>query len=272
MDSFIFILPVGVEKISQLVPLKLESVRHGMTIFMFDDKNNDLYEMHHLDEKYQSCIVDQSTKGNVTSGSVVQLTKFDPIYLIMSTLEKTKTKGKIQFDDLEMDNQIREVVFKTKKSREDIITKIKNIADVSDVDGVSYFRLNYEKTKEWLKDKILAMDKKMKEHHLPTKGCTDRKRLRYSYKLVSNYFGPSFEKDLESELDIKIEEGKENSEPPNKKTKYEPGTNEATEDYSGSVEVTATKKVVKQTRAEKYLAGADKKGQKSMLSFFQKKK
>eukprot|EP00055_Hartaetosiga_balthica_P010024 m.41365 g.41365 ORF g.41365 m.41365 type:complete len:313 (+) comp6995_c0_seq3:1-939(+) len=158
----------------------------------------------------------------------------------------------------------------------DMAARIDNVLElVCEVRGagsIRAYRLDDEKLMKWLKAKVMQVALNVEDSML-TSTCMKKEipfhtKLQFSYGVISTYLGDALAKKLHHELGLVVVEEK-------KDVMGEYAGMHALEDYSISSTTDPSgppKKTPKLTAAQKQLQNVDKKGMKSIASFFGKKK
>jgi len=139
-----------------------------------------------------------------------------------------------------------------------------------------FFRYNEEKALAWLRMKVERLKSVLSETGVfvwdassTNESCTKSEQLRYACGMIGDYIKDDLYKELLSSFNVseKVEKRKSSTENSSgKRAKIEP-----TEDYSCMTSGAVSEKKAKLTRSQKVLDKVDKKGMKSLDSFFKPK-
>lgn len=233
--------------------------------FLLSTSGNSIYEIRTQKEKTASWLLDETIKGD---GTMYICSKFDPLYLILPYLMKACSNGKFVLLNQVLKDEDYPDCSKLIKlcSNENIL----NIADESGSGDFIGFKYSREKTLAWLTIKINGIKMALGRSGMFISASDEDDKenedihLAYAFGILSNYIPSDIANILQSHLNIKKKPDKRQahdtlSRPQSKKMKTE------------SV-VTKSQKQPKLSRAQRELNKVDKKGMKSISSFFAAKK
>lgn len=267
MSKLLFALP---KNDSGLDGYKTHTLTHPKgKPYTFLERDNKIYEINHLKEKYHSSFITSGAKTTISNPELVSVTQYDVMFLLVPFLETNSDKGKVALADLEMPAVLLNIINsmdKTEKKK-----YLEKFCDVTERGDEYYVRFNREMFHETLKKRHEKVLDAMSKHSLRsdhTEGAKNHYAATIIGDCLSNQNAKEFYKMLgledESELD---------SQPPTKKKKNNDSTAEGTdpsEDYSGKENTIKAIVSPKMTKKEKDLKAASK-GTKSISSFFKPK-
>eukprot|EP00055_Hartaetosiga_balthica_P010022 m.41359 g.41359 ORF g.41359 m.41359 type:complete len:275 (+) comp6995_c0_seq1:1-825(+) len=233
-----------------------------------------LFEMMKWDDEVpRSLFIGDNVKKD---GSIFMGVCVDPLFLLLPHLEKSR-------ETQNMFVQLEAIIptdkysgFRYFDEGSDMAARIDNVLElVCEVRGagsIRAYRLDDEKLMKWLKAKVMQVALNVEDSML-TSTCMKKEipfhtKLQFSYGVISTYLGDALAKKLHHELGLVVVEEK-------KDVMGEYAGMHALEDYSISSTTDPSgppKKTPKLTAAQKQLQNVDKKGMKSIASFFGKKK
>lgn len=250
--------------------------------FLLTHSGEKIFEVLKFTEEPRSWFIEDSVQKD---GSLFVITPVDPLFLVLPYLTKYSQKFRT-LDQLLLDDEHPPVCRLTGCLRSD---EILNICDVKGDDDLQVFRLNNDKTTAWLKAKVEQTANSLSQSGVHvSKGsqsatfvrsrrhidATRSDFVRYAFGLVSEYLSLRWSERLKESLGI-TDEAQLSSpeEPPTKRAKVTDEIPEATEDYSKEFsklnsKTESDKTATKLTAAQKSLSKVDKKGMKSISSFF----
>lgn len=227
---------------------------------------NVVYEIRTQKEKLASWFLGETVKED---GAMYICSKFDPLYMILPYLMKACSNGKfVLLDQVLKDEDYPDCAKLLKScSNEDIL----NIADQSGSGDFIGFKYNQEKTLSWLTLKINGIKKALGTSGLFISASDEDDKenedihLEYAFGILSNYIPSEIANLLQTHLNIRKKPDKRQAHdaltrPQSKKIKTENAMTEK------------SKKQPKMSRAQRELSKVDKKGMKSISSFFAAKK
>ncbi|XP_064909162.1 ribonuclease H2 subunit B isoform X3 [Columba livia] len=253
------------------------------TLYLFNSGAQQLFEVKAFHEEYRSWFIGQTVQQD---GRLLFVTPMDPLFLILYYLIKAdKEQGKFQpLDQVVIDSEYPNCPLLLKCA--DVKQYIHHVTDEKEIGSQKFHKYSQEKTLKWLKKKVNQTVKALKSNNVcvgervldPTfvsiKQITDTEEdyLRYAHGLISEYIPEDLSKELLKYLGLP-ELKSPASEPPLKKMKLSDDPVEAEEDYTKfNSNNTKTKKAnSKMSAAQKALAKVDKRGMKSISSFFSSK-
>ncbi|KAK2519002.1 Rnaseh2b [Columba livia] len=254
------------------------------TLHLFNSGAQQLFEVKAFHEEYRSWFIGQTVQQD---GRLLFVTPMDPLFLILYYLIKAdkEQQGKFQpLDQVVIDSEYPNCPLLLKCA--DVKQYIHHVTDEKEIGSQKFHKYSQEKTLKWLKKKVNQTVKALKSNNVcvgervlePTfvsiKQITDTEEdyLRYAHGLISEYIPEDLSKELLKYLGLP-ELKSPASEPPLKKMKLSDDPVEAEEDYTKfNSNNTKTKKAnSKMSAAQKALAKVDKRGMKSISSFFSSK-
>ncbi|OPJ67144.1 ribonuclease H2 subunit B isoform X2 [Patagioenas fasciata] len=253
------------------------------TLYLFNSGAQQLFEVKAFHEEYRSWFIGQTVQQD---GRLLFVTPMDPLFLILYYLIKAdKEQGKFQpLDQVVLDSEYPNCPLLLKCA--DVKQYIHHVTDEKEIGSQKFHKYSQEKTLKWLKKKVNQTVKALKSNNVcvgervlePTfvsiKQITDTEEdyLRYAHGLISEYIPEDLSKELLKYLGLP-EFKSPTAEPSLKKMKLSDDPLEAEEDYTKfNSNNTKTKKAnSKMSAAQKALAKVDKRGMKSISSFFSSK-
>ncbi|NXW92989.1 RNH2B Ribonuclease, partial [Alopecoenas beccarii] len=253
------------------------------TLYLFNSGAQQLYEVKAFHEEYRSWFIGQTVQQD---GRLLFVTPMDPLFLILYYLIKAdKEQGKFQpLDQVVLDSEYPNCPLLLKCA--DVKQYIHHVTDEKEIGSQKFHKYSQEKTLKWLKKKVNQTVKALKSNNVcvgervlePTfvgiKQITDTEEdyLRYAHGLISEYIPEDLSKELLKYLGLP-ELRSPAPEPPSKKMKLSDDAVEAEEDYTkfNSNNMKTKKANSKMSAAQKALAKVDKRGMKSISSFFNSK-
>lgn len=234
--------------------------------FLLSSSGNVVYEIRTQKDTTASWFLEETVKED---GAIHICSKFDPLYLILPYLIKACSNGKfVLLDQVLKDEDYPDCAKLLKSySNEDIL----NIADQSGSGDFIGFKYNQEKTLLWLTSKINGVKKALRSSGIFISASDEDDKeiedihLEYAFGILSNYIPNDIANLLQSHLNIRKKSDKRQaqdalSHPQLKKKKTENAMKEK------------SKKLPKMSRTQRELSKVDKKGMKSISSFFASKK
>jgi len=250
--------------------------------FLLSHNGEKIFEVLQFREETRSWFVEDSVQKD---GGLYIITPVDPLFLILPYLTKFSQKFRT-LEQLLLDEGHPSISRLTGclTSEETL-----NICDVKVDDDLQVYRLNNDKVIAWLKAKVEQTADSVSSSgvhvskgsqsatFVRSKRHTEATRadyVRYAFGLVSDYLSSQWSESVKESLSITDEAQLSSPEgPPTKRAKVADEIPEATEDYSKEFSKlnskTETDKInTKLTAAQKSLSKVDKKGMKSISSFF----
>ncbi|KAG8187516.1 hypothetical protein JTE90_019947 [Oedothorax gibbosus] len=259
--------------------IRLKHLKSGSTALCALDSTNKLYEIVHFTEEFSSWFVDNSV---VQDGSLYLLTVVDPLFFI---LPYVNTDNKFcPLEDLLVDADFPDVHKLIKCCNS---TELLNIFDTKESSGFKVFCYNKTKTLHWLQQKAKYLASSLKNKSIDINDGSKSTSLRtneekenpeillnYSCHLISDYITEELSIELFKSLGLKMKQQKsKNEDNLQGKAKKQNTAVSPTDDYSAKFSMNSIqeKQKTKLSSAQKQLMKVDKKGMKSISSFFQKK-
>jgi len=221
----------------------------------------------HLSEPSSWFIGDNYVQSD---GSIYLSSPVDPLYFLLPYLSNEKSGKFVLLDQILDDTSAR--VF----DDSDILEKqqILNIANSQDAGSFCAYKYSEEKTLEWLQKKVRRVAEALGKSGMnlgnPDEERKQNEEIHYAYGMISDYIEPSLAALLKTKMNIvdRVEKRKSvgGKQPSAKKSKAE-----ATEDYSLPLHQIQEPVKKNLNRAQKALQKVDKKGMKSISSFFKAK-
>lgn len=78
--------------------------------YSFFVRDNNVYEINHLKEKYHSAFVTKNDKTSIKCPESFVLTRYDTMFLLIPLLESHADKGKMEIEDLEIPSVLIECI------------------------------------------------------------------------------------------------------------------------------------------------------------------
>lgn len=243
-----------------------------------------IYELNKTSSQYRSWFIGESVQSD---GSFYVCTRMDPLFLILAALLSSKSIDKFTTLDAILDHCSHSYLIENLVSP----AQMNNITDSKVIQGdVVVYRYNKQKTLCWLSKKVDLLSKTLKEqciyvgkgsqsaHYVRTNKRTslaeDEQYKEYASGMIKDYVPASLCEDLDAKYQLVAVDRKrpiEDSHDLPAKKRQALGISEPTEDYSKGVKPVAVKVEPKLSAAQKALAKVNKKGMKTMTSFFTKK-
>lgn len=203
-------------------------------------------------------------------GSFYLVTQYDPLYLLLPFFERSTSKT-FQVLDQMIQCEHSEVIIESLREE----AQVQKISDVAVSGDVRAYRYNEEKTLMWLKKKVNNLVDQLSTAcvYLPQEEDDDSDRAEKENKqhcawgIISEYLTSDMKEKLRVSLGISVKRKKlsqDGSEKSAKKVK-------ASEDYSNNCKALVKASLKPMSRTERNLKKIDKKGMKSISSFFKPK-
>ncbi|NXI58804.1 RNH2B Ribonuclease, partial [Chloroceryle aenea] len=252
-------------------------------LYLFNSGAQQLFEVKAFHEEYRSWFIGQTVQQD---GRLLFVTPMDPLFLILYYLIKAdKEQGKFQpLDQVVLDSEYPSCPLLLKCA--DVKQHIHHITEEKEIGSQKFHKYSQEKTLKWLKKKVNQTVKALKSNNIAvsesahaatfisSKQNADTKEeyVRYAHGLISEYIPEDLSKELLKYLGLP-EFKSPAVEPPLKKRKLSDGPVEAEEDYTkfNSSNLKTKKANTKMSAAQKALAKVDKRGMKSISTFFSSK-
>ncbi|NWW97671.1 RNH2B Ribonuclease, partial [Caloenas nicobarica] len=253
------------------------------TLYLFNSGAQQLFEVKAFHEEYRSWFIGQTVQQD---GRLLFVTPMDPLFLILYYLIKAdKEQGKFQpLDQVVLDSEYPNCPLLLKCAG--VKQYIHHVTDEKEIGSQKFHKYSQEKTLKWLKKKVNQTVKALKSNNVcvgervlepafaSIKQITDTEEdyLRYAHGLISEYIPEDLSKELLKYLGLP-ELKSPAPEPPLKKMKLSDDPVEAEEDSTkfNSNNMKTKKANSKMSAAQKALAKVDKRGMKSISSFFSSK-
>ncbi|XP_011409827.1 PREDICTED: ribonuclease H2 subunit B-like [Amphimedon queenslandica] len=240
-----------------------------------------IYELNKTSSQYRSWFIGESVQSD---GSFYVCTKMDPLFFILAALLSSKSIDKFTTLDAILDHCSHSYLIENLVSP----TQMSNITDSKVIQGdVIVYRYNKEKTLCWLSKKVELLSSTLKEqgiyvgkgsqsvHYVRSNKQTslaeDEEYKEYASGMIKDYVPASLCEDLDAKYQLAAVDRKRPIEDGNELPAKKRQISEPTEDYSKGVKPVAVKVEPKLSAAQKALAKVNKKGMKTMTSFFTKK-
>jgi len=264
---------------------KMPHPQNGVvSLFMF--KNKDVYQVMQCKEDYRSWFVDESVQKD---GSMYMITPIDPLFLALPYLEKSAAQNIFTtLDNILTDENHPEALIKL----EQCLTKknLLNICNCKGSEDIVAYKSDESRILAWLSLKIhkladhlsstalnVGLGVKVKNFVHVDRDLKQKEEdcKRYAWTMVSDYLPAHWVDKLKENLDIKdlvkqpVKKQKLNDSTASDKT---PDTKTGiVEDYRDHSKAKKVAPPAKLTSAQKLIQKVDKKGMKTMNSFFTSK-
>lgn len=258
---------------------KLPHPRTGEScLFLFRDKK--VYQLMKCDESYRSWFIDESVQKD---GTFCTITPMDPLFLALPYLEKFAESGKFTTLDNMLIHEEHQLAL---NKLEECLTKANlcNICNCKGSDDIVAYKSEESKILAWLSLKVSKLSEHLMKSDINVKlGSKDsayirvekdlkqkeEECMRYAWSMISDYVPHPWVEKLKENLKIKEEVITQAV----KRQKLNDTTAKGTGPVEDYRDHTATKKTVapKLTSTQKALNKVDKKGMKTMGSFFKSK-
>ncbi|XP_012504089.1 PREDICTED: ribonuclease H2 subunit B isoform X1 [Propithecus coquereli] len=284
--QLVFLLPEYLKDASKkmkrgLMFVKLVNPCSGEgAIYLFDMCLQQLFEIKVFKEKHHSWFINQS----VQSGGLLHFaTPMDPLFLLLHYLVKADKEGKFQpLDQVVVDDVFPNCILLLKLP--ELEKLLHHVTEEKEIDNKKYYKYSKEKTLKWLEKKVKQTMAALKTNHINVGArvqstaffsgdqvSSDKEEdyIRYAHGLISDYIPKELSDDLSKYLKLP-EPPASLPNPPSKKIKLSDEPVEAKEDYTkfNTKDLKTEKKNSKMTAAQKALAKVDKRGMKSIDTFF----
>ncbi|KAK2509210.1 hypothetical protein MC885_016800 [Smutsia gigantea] len=219
-------------------------------IYLFNMCLPQLFEIKVFKEKHHSWFINQS----VQSGGLLHFaTPMDPLFLLLHYLVKANKEGKFQpLHQVVVDDVFANCILLLKLP--ELEKLLRHVTEDKEVDKKKYYKYSKEKTLKWLEKKVRQTMAALKTNNVSVGARVQSAALLPRDQDSGDKEEPS------TSLPI----------PPSKKVKLSDGPVEAREDYTkfNTTDLKTEKKNSKMTAAQKALAKVDKRGMRSIDSFF----
>ncbi|XP_023955081.2 ribonuclease H2 subunit B [Bicyclus anynana] len=254
--------------------------------YVLDNLHHKMYEVVTFSEPYRSWFIDDTVKSD---GSVMMVTPFNPLFLVLPRLREQCANRAIPLEDLLSEKGFDKIL--------DFIPNLDAVADLKGPQDIKAYKYNEEKTLNWLENKIrkLAVVLREKNVHVTSgavsatfvssnvnnENIDDEFYLRYAHGMISDYIEQDIADLLEKKFDFKAEQieyvgnkrkSDAEAEAVNKRVKLDLTLNEESENIKLNLNNTTT-----EIKKEKPLTAKEKARQKAasktktISSFFCKK-
>nr|XP_036867451.1 ribonuclease H2 subunit B isoform X1 [Manis javanica]XP_036867456.1 ribonuclease H2 subunit B isoform X2 [Manis javanica] len=249
-------------------------------IYLFNMCLQQLFEIKVFKEKHHSWFINQS----VQSGGLLHfVTPMDPLFLLLHYLIKADKEGKFQpLCQVVVDDMFPNCTLLLKLP--ELEKLLQHVTEDKEIDKKKYYKYSKEKTLKWLEKKVHQTMAALKASNVSVgarvqsaaflsrdqnSGDKEEDYIRYAHGLISDYIPKELSDDLSKYLQLP-EPSPSLPIPPSKKVKLSDGPVEAKEDYTkfNTTDLKTEKKNSKMTAAQKALAKVDKRGMRSIDSFF----
>ncbi|XP_045423611.1 ribonuclease H2 subunit B isoform X3 [Lemur catta] len=257
--QLVFLLPEYLKDASKkmkrgLMFVKLVNPCSGEgAIYLFDVRLQQLFEIKVFKEKHHSWFINQS----VESGGLLHFaTPMDPLFLLLHYLVKADKEGKFQpLDQVVVDDVFPNCILLLKLP--ELEKLLHHVTEEKEIDNKKYYKYSKEKTLKWLEKKVKQTVAALKTNNVNVSArvqstaffsgdqvSRDKEEdyIHYAHGLISDYIPKELSDDLSKYLKL--------PEPP------------------ASLPSPPSKKNSKMTAAQKALAKVDKRGMKSIDTFF----
>lgn len=251
-----------------------------VSLYAFKDKN--VYELMKFKEPYRSWLINETVQKD---GSLTMLTPIDPLFLVIPFLERSAIKGNFStLDNILMDDTFTHPL----RSLESCLNReiLEHVCDCKGSDDLIVYKANYDKIINWLSKKIEITAEFLQNSSINVKHgaqisgfvrTSDGKKneddcLRYAWEMITDYITEERSLKLKEKFSIKdaIKPAINNSGPPvAKRQKLNNDSGECLEDYRDTKSIKKKPSTTPTlSRTQKKLNKIDKKGMKTMSSFF----
>jgi len=251
------------------------------SLFGFKDKS--VFELMKYKEIFRSWFINETVQKD---GSFTIMTPMDPLFLALPFVEKSSIKGHFTtLDNILMDDEYSPGM----RQLESCLShnQLLKICDSKGSDDLIVYKGNREKITQWLTKKVYKMQKHLENASINVKQGAQitgfvrssdghNKKddcLRYSWEMVSDYITEAKSLELKEKFEIKdlVKPVAKTDPPLAKRQKLNDETESCVEDYRDKNTDKNKKSAgnqTKLTRTQKQLSKVDKKGMKTMSSFF----
>uniref|UniRef100_A0A8C9A6F6 Ribonuclease H2 subunit B n=1 Tax=Prolemur simus TaxID=1328070 RepID=A0A8C9A6F6_PROSS len=221
---------------------------------------------------------------NPCSGGLLHFaTPMDPLFLLLHYLVKADKEGKFQpLDQVVVDDVFPNCILLLKLP--ELEKLLHHVTEEKEIDNKKYYKYSKEKTLKWLEKKVKQTVAALKTNNVNVSArvqstaffsgdqvSRDKEEdyIRYAHGLISDYIPKELSDDLSKYLKLPEPPASLPS-PLSKKIKLSGEPVEAKEDYTkfNTKDLKTAKKNSKMTAAQKALAKVDKRGMKSIDTFF----
>ncbi|GFR02743.1 ribonuclease H2 subunit B [Trichonephila clavata] len=257
--------------------IRLKHPKSNSAVLCALDSSNKLHEIVHFTEEFSSWFVEDSV---IQDGRIFLMTIVDPLFFILPYVNQD---GKFcPLEDLLVDENFPDVHYLLKCCNSD---ELLNIFDAKDAAGYKVFCYNKTKTLHWLQKKVDYLTTTLKSNDININDGSKAASLQtddkenpevlqnFACHLISDYLSKELCLDLFKSLGIQLKLEQPKSEDLEGKSKKQNTCVSPTDDYSlqYSMNSAQEKQKTKLSAAQKQLLKVDKKGMKTISSFFQKK-
>ncbi|GFT19210.1 ribonuclease H2 subunit B [Nephila pilipes] len=258
--------------------IRLKHPKSNSAVLCALDSSNKLYEVIHFKEEFSSWFVENSV---IQDGRIFLMTIVDPLFFILPYVNKD---GKFcPLEDLLVDENFPDIHYLSKCCSTD---ELLNVFESKDAVGYKVFCYNNTKTLHWLQKKVDYASSCLKSNDINITDGSKAASLQtdddkenpevlqnYACHLISDYLSKEHSIDLFKSLGLQLKLEKPISEDLEGKSKKQNTCESPTDDYSKKYLVSSAqeKQKAKLSAAQKQLLKVDKKGMKTISSFFLKK-
>ncbi|XP_039253554.1 ribonuclease H2 subunit B-like [Styela clava] len=231
--------------------------------FLFNDKLKQLYEINSHRDKYGSWFVDAKVQQD---GSLFVATIIDPLYIVLPYLNNSGQAEKYVI----LDQILKDEKYSDCNKFVKILSKsqMENVAEVSGTGDFVGFKYSQEKTLEWLSKKVKnTVNAVTSSGIFIADNCDDKEnedeiQLEYAFRFVESYLNEDIASLLQKHLNIRKRAEKRHS--------MEHGNQLTAKKIKNEKEShgEAKNKKAKVSKAQRDLNKVNKKGMKSISSFF----
>lgn len=287
-DRWVFIVPEQdasrVENDDHFVTLPHPKTGHRLQ-YLLKGNGTELFEVVKFSEQPRSWFIDNHV---LQDGCVYVVTRFDPLFMVLPFLKNSSSKF-MTLDHILQDSD-HQFIGKISKciTRDDL----RLLCDVKGEDDLVVCKLNDDKVIAWLKTKVEQTKDCLQNVSIISasgsqastfirssknaRDCTQGDYLRYALGLLSDYISDYWSQKIRVALGIVNElmesSGSSGEEPASKKVKLENDVvgkpNEDYSNYFAKNKKSDQNSNVKLSAAQKSLMKVNKKGMKSISSFF----
>lgn len=167
---------------------------------------NTLHEINIYSKKFSSWFIDNQV---ISDGSLYVATPVDLLFLLLPALQKSQSSG--NFCDIEHIVECTGSSYQSAHMLSSLITAqsslLSCICDTKQSGGQTFYRLNDDKTINWLKLKVKSVKEALVVPHSPFATMTDTSLSEYAAGLLSEYLSCDWSTKLSAALNLPLESG-----------------------------------------------------------------
>jgi len=245
-------------------------------LFLF--KGRKVFQLMRCEEKFRSWFINETVQKD---GSIHFITPVGPLFLVLPYMVKQGMEGKfVPLDNILVDPEYplgMQLLEKCLDKR-----SLMNLCECKGTDDFVAYKASEERILQWIELKVKNLSSHLKSSSLPVDASGARSKtfirvvekteedcMKYAWIMISDYLSPTFSKKIKERLNISDLLVKASTPVVEKKQKLsdKAATTGVVEDYRTEVKEPAKKKP-KLTAQQAKLQKIDKKGMKTMSSFF----